>query len=112
MEEPEYRLRPHGTSPVVSYALLLGFFDIKIFMLISRQEGGEMIVNHTCKCGSWKVTLIGDRSNSQYYVCADCGLLLESLDPKEQARLLTAVADLEARTREHEASTQIVHKKK
>lgn len=76
-------------------------------------EGGAMIVNHNCsKCGSWKVTLIGDRSNSQYYVCVDCGQLLESLDPNEEAKFLTAVVDLERRTREHEADNRIVHKKK
>lgn len=76
-------------------------------------EGDYMIQNHTCsKCGSWKVTLIGDRSNSQYYVCVDCGQLLESLDPSEGVKLLTAVVDLERRTREHEADNSIVHKKK
>lgn len=72
-----------------------------------------MIVEHSCReCRSWKVTIIGDRSNSQYYVCVDCGLLLESLDSREQARLKTAVVDLEIRTREHEADNRIVHKKK
>lgn len=71
-----------------------------------------MIVEHeNCRCGSWMVTKIGDRSNSEYFCCASCGTLLESTDPKEAERIKTAVADLLAKTQAHEADDRIVHKK-
>ncbi len=71
-----------------------------------------VITNHTCsKCGSWKVGLIGDRSNNEYYICYDCDSLLEHIDPKEGGGERTAVVDLITKTLAHEAETRIIHRR-